>query len=469
MFRLQKLSFLSIIIPIVLAIVGIVFLGLWLKTEPGIDLMERIPGTDNVVGEETIKIEGDVFAGKLTVSDGVPADLPGAWIRFRGGNSDAISSETLTLARSWDEGEPKPLWGVDMGEGHAGAAILNGRVYVLDYDAEAQADALRCLSLSDGKEIWRYSYPVSVKRNHGMSRTVPAVTEKYVVSLGPLCHVLCVDAVSGEFLWAFDLVKEFKTVVPEWYAGQCPLIDGDRAILAPGNDALMIAVDCETGEIIWRTPNPDNWEMTHSSIIPVEFAGRRMYVCCASGGVVGISAEDGAILWKTADWKIAIANVPTPVIVGDGRILLSGGYNAGSIMLQLKEEGGELIPETLFSLSARVFGSDQQTPIFFNGYIYGVRPDKQLVCMNLDGEILWNSGSANRFGIGPYMIADGMIYVMDDSGLLTLTKATPDGYNQLAQAQVLDGHDSWGPMAMAGGRLIVRDLTRMICLDVASK
>ena len=28
---------------------------------------------------------------------------------------------------------------------------------------ENQADALRCLSLADGKEIWRYSYPVKVK------------------------------------------------------------------------------------------------------------------------------------------------------------------------------------------------------------------------------------------------------------------------------------------------------------------
>jgi outer membrane protein assembly factor BamB len=45
-------------------------------------------------------------------------------------------------------------------------------------------------------------------------------------------------------------------------------------------------------------------------------------------------------------------------------------------------------------------------------------------------------------------------------------EAKPDGYNQLAQAQVLNGHDSWGPMAMAGGRLIVRDLTRMVCLDI---
>jgi outer membrane protein assembly factor BamB len=67
------------------------------------------------------------------------------------------------------------------------------------------------------------------------------------------------------------------------------------------------------------------------------------------------------------------------------------------------------------------------------------------------------------------MIADGLIYVMNDDGRLTLVEATPKRYRQLAEAQVLTGHDSWGAMALCAGRLLVRDLTRMVCLDVAKK
>ena len=58
---------------------------------------------------------------------------------------------------------------------------------------------------------------------------------------------------------------------------------------------------------------------------------------------------------------------------------------------------------------------------------------------------------------------------MDDSGLLRLVQATPTGYLQLAEAKVLEGPDSWGPMAVAAGRLILRDLNRMICLDITEK
>jgi len=287
-----------------------------------------------------------------------------------------------------------------------------------------------------------------------------------VVTLGPKCQVLCLDAQNGDYRWGIDLVREYHTKVPAWYAGQCPFIDNDRVILAPGGDALLIAVDSATGKVLWKTPNPRDWNMTHSSIIPITFHGTPMYVYCASGGVVGVSARDGSILWETDAWKITIANVPTPVLVGEGRLFLTGGYNAGSMMLQLSEQGGKFTAKPEFRLPPEVFGSDQQTPIFYQGYIYGVIPGGQLACLDLNGHQVWCSGSEYRFGLGPYLIAQGMMYILNDTGTLTLVQASPTGYKQLSQARVLTGHDAWGPLALAGGRLIARDLTRMVCLDV---
>ena len=89
-------------------------------------------------------------------------------------------------------------WQTELGEGHAGAAVRDGRVFVLDYDRAASADVLRCLSLADGRDIWRFAYPVGVKRNHGMSRTMPAVTDKFVVTVGPKCDVSCLDPATGQ-------------------------------------------------------------------------------------------------------------------------------------------------------------------------------------------------------------------------------------------------------------------------------
>jgi len=410
-----------------------------------------------------------VTAGtSVTASGAEPPALPGFWPGFRGPNRDNISTETTPLLAKWAAGQPKVLWSLDVGEGYAGAAVANSRVYILDYDRNAQADVLKCLALADSRELWHYSYPVSIKRNHGMSRTVPVIAGNFVVTLGPKCHVLCADAKTGKLHWMIDLVKQFGTVVPEWYAGQCPMIDNGKAIIAPGASALMIAVDCATGKIAWRTPNPDGWAMTHSSIAPMTVGGKRMYIYCASGGVVGVDAADGKILWKTDAWKVKIATVPSPLPIGDGRVMLTGGYNAGAMMIRVKKSGGGFGVETLYAFKPDVFGSDQQTPILYKGYIYGVRPGGQLVCLDLSGKPVWDSGGA-RFGTGPYMIAGGMIYAMNSTGVLTLAAASPSGYRQLSQAKILNGPDSWGPMALAGGRLIARDFTRMVCVDVGRR
>jgi outer membrane protein assembly factor BamB len=357
-----------------------------------------------------------------------------------------------------------------MGEGYAGPVVADGCVYVLDYDALREADTMRCLSLDDGREIWRNSYPVLVVRNHGMSRTVPAIAGPYVVTIGPRCHVACWERETGNCSWLIDLPIEYGTTVPQWYAGQCPLVDGDRLILAPASDSvLLMAVDVASGQIVWKTPNPRRWGMTHSSILPIEYANRRMYVYCASGGVVGVSADDGNVLWESQDWKMHVALSPSPLDLGDGRLLLSSGYNReGSIVLQLDEQDGNIVVTTARTLTPKQFNSEQQTPILYGGHVFGIRKPRggQLVCMDLDGNEIYHSG-ADKFGLGPYMIADDLIYLLGDRGLLTMAAASTDQYRPLAQFQVFeDGHDAWGPMALVAGRLIVRDMTRMACLDV---
>jgi outer membrane protein assembly factor BamB len=203
--------------------------------------------------------------------------------------------------------------------------------------------------------------------------------------------------------------------------------------------------------------------------MPQTIEGRKTYVYCGSGGVVGVEAKTGVPLWDTTEWTISIATVPSPVCLADGRIFLSGGYNAGALMLQVKEEGGALAVKTLFRLKARQFGSTQQTPILYGDHLFGVREDdKELVCLNLNGQVAWRSGPGHRFslGRGPYLLADGLILVLSEEGELAMVEANPAGYKELGRAKVLEGPDAWGPMAFAAGRLLARDVGRMVCLDV---
>jgi outer membrane protein assembly factor BamB len=456
-------------LPLLVLMLAAAVLVLWWTSRTDADLRLRIPGTDAAPGGESGG-GNPVPAGRLVPGPGRPADLPGDWPQFRGPNRDGISTDTTRHSRDWKTAPPRELWSLDVGEGYAGPAVHHGRVYLLDYDRAAKQSALRCLSLADGKELWRFAYPLTIKRNHGMTRTVPAVTDRYVVALDSKCNAFGLDATNGELKWSISLVRDFGATVPEWYTGQCPLVDRGQVILAPGGrDALLLAVDPATGRPLWQTPNPRGWKMTHSSVMPMNFSGRRLYVYCASRGVVGVDAADGKTVFETGDWKISIATVPSPLPLPDGRIFLTGGYNAGSLMLQLAAENGKLNPRILFRLAPEVFGATQHTPIFKDGYLYGVRADGRFVCLGLDGKVVWTSGPAETFGLGSFLLAADVIFALNDNGRLSLIEATPARFNLLGQRPILQGRESWAPLALAGDRLLARDLTRLVCLDVSAK
>jgi len=462
----------------------------------GLTLREEFPAPPIDVFEAKLP-------GELTVGEGKAAGgMTGSWPRFRNSTCDGVSRDKTPLLEKWPSGGPKILWSLDMGQGYAGAAIHKGRVYVLDYDEGytsgldedsiddlRRGDVLRCMSLTDGRDIWRRWYHIPSRRSHGISRTVPAVTDRFVVTIGPKCHVLCLDAITGKAIWHMDLVRKYKATVPEWYTGQCPLIDtveiesddgGEAkkrviAVIAPGGpEVLMLARDCASGEILWETPNPKHWKMTHSSIIPLERWGTKMYIYCTTGGVVAVSSENGKVIWEFDKWRITPALSPSPVMIGDEKIFLAGGYRAGCVMLKIEEnDDGDPIAVEDFRRGPGVFGSVQQTPVLYKKHFYGVLTDnagqykQQLICMNLDTVRLWASGPEHRFELGPYLIADDKIFALDGkSGRLTMARAAPTGWELLGRAKVLGGHEAWGPMAIADGKLILRDLTKMVCLDL---
>jgi len=443
-------------------------LGYWILVPAGPELQVRLPIPENHPDPNAGNGAENSNPGTLLPGKGTASTLSGSWPQFRGPDRNGIVTG-MRLPDSWPESGPKLLWSLPVGEGHAGVTIHKGCVHLVDYDEAKKEDVIRALSFDDGEEIWRYSYFSKVKRNHGMSRTVPAVTDNYLVTIGPKCQVHCFNPSSGEVFWKKDLVKEFGTVIPEWYAGQCPLIEEDRVVLGTGGRCLLAAVELATGNILWETPNDRNWEMTHSSIIRIEFEGEKQYVWPTTGGVVGVSAGSGELLWTFPDWKIKIATIPSPVDLGDGRILLTGGYDAGTVILQLSKTAIGIEAKPLVRLEAIVFGAIQQTPLLYEGLLYGIDQKGHLACLNLEGERLWVREEDN-FGLGPLAIVDDKLLVLDDNGKspgeLRLFRVSQSGAEKLTGAKVVDGHDAWAPMAFADGRVILRDATTLKCFDL---
>ena len=77
------------------------------------------------------------------------------WPQWRGANGDAKASG-FVAPRTW----PKALvkkWSIEVGEGVATPALVGDRLYV--FSRQADNEILRCMSVTDGKEIWQDKYP----------------------------------------------------------------------------------------------------------------------------------------------------------------------------------------------------------------------------------------------------------------------------------------------------------------------
>ena len=392
------------------------------------------------------------------------------WPQFRGPERNAISKET-GLLRQWPADGPKVLWSTEVCQGYAGPAVVGRRVYLHDYDRKASEWLVRCMDLADGKEIWCYRESKLIRPNHGITRTVPAVDDKYVFSMDPKCVFHCLDARTGKELWRKELVTEYKTTIPPWYAGQCPLIEPERIVMAPGGRALIVALDKATGKTIWETPNPENATMSHSSVMPAEIGGVKQYLYTTLNGALGVSVKEGKRLWSFP-WKFNIAVPTSPLAIVAGRILLTSCYEADTVMIRVKKEGEQFMPEKLFVLPATEWNSEVHTPIVYKDHFFAVGKKQRglFTCLNLEGKQVWTSEGKAAFGLGSYLLADGMFFILEgDTGMLRLIEADTTEYKELAHAQILSGKDVWAPLALSDGKLLIRDMARMVCLQVGGE
>ena len=396
----------------------------------------------------------------------VSAVLADNFSQFLGENRNGVVTTGKKLLKKWPAEGPKELWRVKVGGGFAAPVVFEDKLFILDYNTDKEEDTVKCLDMKDGKEAWSYGYPSKIKPSqYDYSRTVPAVNGKYVVTLGTNCLVSCLEKDSGKLAWQKNLVKEYGSKVPGWYAGQNPLIDGDKVIiLVAGDKVLMAAFDLASGKTAWETPCESNWGMTHNSLTVMDFEKEKFYIGCSKKGAFGVAAADGKLRWTHPGWTVKTANIPAPLVIGKDRIFFTGGYGAGSLILGLKKNGNEVVTEEITRLTEKDFGSKVQTPILYKDNIYGA--SGEIYCLDLNGKVLWKSSKV-KVGLGPCLIIDGLLYVLGDTGTLFLLEPTASGYKEISKFAALTGKQMWAPLAVSGGKLVIRSMTEMLCLDIA--
>lgn len=420
------------------------------------------------------------------------------WPQHLGPTRDAFSTET-GLARSWPEGGPKVLWSFDLGEGFGGPSVSEGKVYILDRE-ESQRDVLRCIDLNSGREEWTFAYDAPGKTSFNGSRTAPTIDGDMIYSCGAFGDVYCVDIKTRKAVWNKNVMRDYGgEKAPMWAISQAPLLYKDTVIVASQMEqAGVVAYDKKTGDVVWKTPRlpgklgyvtpvlmtidgVDQVIMVSATNVPRSSKGksksRRRPAPKATpaepiekGGALGFDAATGKRLWFYDNWACKIP-ITQALDIGDGRVFITGGYDAGSAMIKVERKDGKFRVSELFK--TQVCGSQTHPPLLLDGHLYmnsnsNSRADG-MMCMDLDGKVKWKTERAPNFQRGGLIYADGMVYNLGgDTGVLHLIDPNTKAFTELAQADVLEAKakKAWCPPALSDGKLLVRDQTIMKCLVV---
>jgi outer membrane protein assembly factor BamB len=195
-------------------------------------------------------------------------------------------------------------------------------------------------------------------------------------------------------------------------------------------------------------------------------------------GVAAVNAADGKVLWKYSHpCKIPIPNVTA---LGGGKFFVTGAYLAGSSVIQVSHsqpDGKDAgVPGDRWEVkeltSKAQMGGHCHPALLYQNHLYllcniNERSDG-MVCFDVNGNVVWQTkNSPNLDKGGSILTGDGLMYVMDGrSGDLHIVEPSPTGFKSLAKAKVLDGKEIWGPLALAGGKLVLRDQTQLKCIDL---
>lgn len=399
------------------------------------------------------------------------------WPQYLGPNRNSTSPEKGIL-RSWPQKGPEVLWTVDVGTGYGGPVIKDGKVYLLDRD-DKTGDIMRCFDFNNGKELWSYSYDAPGSVQYPGSRSVPALDGNRVYSCGPYGDLYCIDINTHKPVWNKNIWKDFGGgQIPRWAITQCPLVYGGLLIVASqAPQAGVVAYDKLSGSVKWKTPNLGAVGYVSPAIVTISGKDHVVMITAASGRgqnasggkVVGIDPLTGAVLWEYTNWNCIIP-VPGALDAGENKILILGGYNAGTAMIKIdkKADGSYGVTELYKNPD---FGDHTKPPILVNGYFYAQYSTNErrdgLVCMSMDGKVMWKTMRAPGFDKGSMILADGLILATDGRQTLFLTEPDPSGFKPLASAELLNTGQNWAPIALVDGKLLIRDQNRMMCVKVA--
>lgn len=385
------------------------------------------------------------------------------WAQWRGHDRMGVWEEA-GIINEFPEGGLEFVWRVAVGEGYAGPAVADGRVFLPDFirsdNRRLGQERVVAYDEQTGRVLWTHAWDVD---NKGLSspyangpRATPTVDGKRVYVLGAKGRLFCLNVADGSVIWSRDYLKDYAAVLPTWGMTSAPLVDGERLICLVGGkpDAMVVAFDKKSGAEIWRSLPTKN-DPGYSPPIIVEAGGARQLIVWHPKLLASLSPETGEVYWtQRCDVEMG-QSIVNPIF--DGNQVLVSSDKAGSIMMQLDTD----------TPTARVLwqrgpkeglSTFMSTPVIDGDYIYGNNGSGALVCVaRATGKKVWQTFEATEevHIATAFLVKNGDRYfISNDRGDLIIARLTPEGYKEIDRTHLIEPTNTQGYSKRAAGAVV---------------
>jgi hypothetical protein len=392
------------------------------------------------------------------------------WPHVRGPNYDGVSLET-GLADAWPVDGPRRLGSYDLGQGHSGIVVGDGRLFTQRQSATGQF--LVCLDPATGQLLWetRYARPWQFQGAYPGPYATPTYSGGKVYFASPTGLVGCADAASGSIDWSLDVQERFGGRGYGFGFAATPLVDEGRVILPVGGEtASLVALNAADGRVVWTAGGDP---ASYCPAYPITFGGRRCVVGYMENALVIAASADGSILHRRRLSAGYDEHSAWP-IYREPHLLLTAPFRAAAVRWRLdKADGAIAATETWTS---KFLSNDVASSVLYGDSVYGFdlkqlqvsphRPSRGTFrCLDwATGRLCWSTDSV---GHATVLAADGLLFLLGDTGELILARANPEKYEELGRIALFEDEICWTPPALWRGRLFVRSPSRLLCFDVA--
>jgi outer membrane protein assembly factor BamB len=401
--------------------------------------------------------------------------MPGAdWPQWRGperdghaGLGEAFPDELAAM--------PKQLWQKSIGGGFSSPVIQNGKLLYLD--ATGGQETAHLLAAKTGTELWHAEYAAQFGDEWGTGpRSTPMLDEDraYVQSCDG--EFRCLSLADGKTIWRINFEKDFgahflgnHAIGNEGVASRrgnngCGVIDGERIFIPAGstNGASLVCLDKKTGKLLWKSQNE---EAAYSALMTATLAGARQVIYFAADSIMGLEADSGKLLWRQPLRTAAKRHAASPVIFGDCVMVNSHTFGLVCFEIKRKDDGFEAREKW----ANRQMKINIATPVLVDHWLYSQGPGNELVCVDaLNGKVTWmQNGFGEKYSS---VLTDGKkLLIVTDRGELVLVAADPQQFKSLGRVQICG--KTWEHPAWADGKIYVREgLTsggKLSCFDLS--